>query len=69
MTRPSTEELKKQLVQLVQTHNEAVQTQQKCKEAIIATQAVIQDRENGNTSINTSKSSKTGKNDTGDSNS
>ena len=47
--KPSTEELKKQLEQLVQAHNEAVQTQQKCKDAIIATQAVIQDREDGNT--------------------
>ena len=45
MTKPSTEELKKQLEQLVQAHNEAVQTQQKCKEAIIATQAVLKDRE------------------------
>ena len=43
--KPSTEELKKQLEQLVQAYNEAVQTQQKCKDAIIATQAVIQDRE------------------------
>ena len=41
--------LKKQLEQLVQTYNESVQTQQKCKDAIIATQAVIQDREDGNT--------------------
>ena len=49
MNRPSTEELKTQLQQLVQTYNEAVQTQQKCKDAIIATQAVIQDREDGNT--------------------
>ena len=49
MTKPSTEELKKQLEQLVQTYNESVQTQQKCKDAIIATQAVIQDREDGNT--------------------
>ena len=47
--KPSTEELKKQLEQFVQTYNEAVQTQQKCKDAIIATQAVIQDREDGNT--------------------
>jgi len=47
--KPSTEELKKQLEQLVQAYNEAVQTQQKCKEGIIATQAVIQDREDGNT--------------------
>ena len=45
MSRPTTEELKTSLEQLFKTFNEAVQTQQKCKEAIIATQAVIQDRE------------------------
>ena len=58
--KPSTEELKKQLEQLVQTYNDAVQTQQKCKNAIIATQAVIQDRESedGNTETDTSSSSK-----------
>ena len=43
--KPSTEELKTQLEQLVKAYNEAVQTQQKCKDAIIAIQAVIQDRE------------------------
>jgi len=52
--KPSTEELKKQLEQLVQTYNEAVQTQQKCREAIIATQAVVNDRENGDTDNNSS---------------
>ena len=53
----STEELKTQLQQLVTTYNEAVQTQQKCKEAIIATQAVIQDREaeDGDTNTVTSE--------------
>ncbi len=58
--KPSTEELKKQLEQLVQTYNEAVQTIQNCKQAIIATQAVIQDRESedGNTETDTSSSSK-----------
>ena len=58
--KPSTEELKKQLEQLVQAYNEAVQTQQKCKDAIIATQAVIQDRESqdGDTDTVTSSSSK-----------
>ena len=56
--KPSTEELKKQLEQLVQTYNEAVQTQQKCKEAIIAIQAVIQDREDGNTNDSNSTNSK-----------
>ena len=52
--KPSTEELKKQLEQLVQTYNEAVQTQQKCREAIIATQAVVNDRENGDTADSSS---------------
>ena len=45
----TTQELKTKLEELVQTYNEAVQTQQQCKEAIIATNAVIQDREDGNT--------------------
>ena len=45
MTRPTTEELKTSLEQLVETYNTAVQTQQNCKEAIIATQAVLKDRE------------------------
>ena len=58
--KPSTEELKTQLEQLVKAYNEAIQTQQKCKDAIIATQAVIQDRESqdGNTDTVTSSSSK-----------
>ena len=55
--KPSTEELKTQLEQLVQAYNEAVQTQQKCKDAIIATQAVIQDREDGNTNDSNSTDS------------
>ena len=45
MTRPTTEQLKSSLVQLVEAYNEAVKTQQNCKEAIIATQAVLKDRE------------------------
>tara|TARA_B100000424_G_scaffold4843_1_gene3592 strand:+ start:611 stop:796 length:186 start_codon:yes stop_codon:yes gene_type:complete len=45
MTRPTTEQLKSSLEQLVETYNEAVRTQQNCKEAIIATQAVLKDRE------------------------
>jgi len=47
--KPSTEELKTKLEKLIQTYNEAVQTQSNAKEAIIAVQAVIQDREDGNT--------------------
>ena len=45
MPRPTTEQLKSSLEQLVEAYNEAVKTQQNCKEAIIATQAVLKDRE------------------------
>ena len=45
MTRPTTEQLKSSLEQLVETYNKAVKTQQDCKNAIIATQAVLKDRE------------------------
>ena len=71
MTRPTTEELKRSLEQLVKTHNEAVTTQKNCKEAIIATQAVLKDREleNGDTDISAPESSEVGENDTGDSDS
>lgn len=47
--KPSTKELKTKLEELIQTYNETVQTQQKCKEEVIAIQAVILDREDGNT--------------------
>ena len=58
MTRPTTEQLKTSLEQLVKTYNEAVKTQQNCKESIIATQAVLKDREleNGDTNNTTSES-------------
>ncbi len=71
MTRPTTEELKNSLKQLVEKHNEAVTTQKNCREAIIATQAVLKDREveNEDTDISAPESSKVGENDTGDSNS
>ena len=60
MTRPTTEELKTSLEQLVKTYNESMQTQQKCKEQIIAVQAVIQDREleDGTTNDSNSTDSK-----------
>ena len=57
MTRPTTEQLKSSLEQLVEAYNEAVKTQQNCKEAIIATQAVLKDREleDGNSNTVTSE--------------
>ena len=56
----TTEELKQTLQQLVETYNKAIETQQQCKEQIIAVNAVIQDRElqNGYTEDGTSSSSK-----------
>ena len=58
MTRPTTQELKTSLEQLVKTYNQAIQTQQNCKEAIIATQAILKDREleDGTTNTVTSES-------------
>ena len=58
MTKPSTEQLKKTLQELVKQHNEALQVQNNCKEQIIAVQAVIQDREDGNTNDSNSTDSK-----------
>ena len=49
MTRPTTEQLKETLQELVTKHNEAIKVQNQCKEQIIAIQAVIQDREDGST--------------------
>ena len=58
--RPTTEELKTSLEQLVETYNNTIQIQQSRKEQIIATQAVLNDRmlEDGITNDNTSKSTK-----------
>ena len=49
MTKPSTEQLKETLQQLIKQHNEAIDVQKNCKERIIAIQAVIQDRDDGDT--------------------
>ena len=57
MTKPSTEQLKETLQELVTKHNEALQVQQNCKEQIIAVQAVIQEREDGDTNDSTSTDS------------
>ena len=52
----STEELKTTLQDLVTKHNEAMQVQSQCKDQIIAVQAVIADREDGNTNDSNSTS-------------
>ena len=45
MTRPTTEQLKQTLNELVQNYNKAIDVQQQTKEQIIAVRAVIEDRE------------------------
>ena len=52
--KPSTEQLKEALKEQVNKYNEAVQTQSQCKDQIIALQAIIQDRENGDTANSSS---------------
>ena len=55
--KPSTEQLKETLQQLVKQHNEAVEVQNNCKQQIIGIQAVIADREDGNTNDSNSTDS------------
>ena len=52
--KPSTEELKEKLQELVTKHNEALKVQNECREQIIALNAVIQERTNGDTDNNSS---------------
>ena len=60
MSKPSTEELKTALENLIKSYNQAVEVQAQTKEQIIAVRAVIQDREleDGDTDTGTSSSSK-----------
>ena len=53
--KPSTEELQKRLQELVTKYNETLRVQNEYKEQIIATNAVIQDRVNGDTDNNSSE--------------
>ena len=52
--KPSTEELQKRLEELVTKYNETLRVQNEYKEQIIATNAVIQYRVNGDTDNNSS---------------
>ena len=53
--KPSTEELQKRLEELVTKYNETLRVQTEYKEQIIATNAVIQDRVNGDTDNSSSE--------------
>ena len=53
--KPSTEELQKRLEELVNKYNETLKVQNQYKEQIIATNAVIQDRVNGDTDNSSSE--------------
>ena len=53
--KPSTEELQKKLQELVTKYNETLRVQNEYKDQIIATNAVIQDRVNGDTDNSSSE--------------
>ena len=53
--KPSTEELTKKLQELITKYNETLRVQNEYKEQIIATNAVIQDRVNGDTDNSSSE--------------
>ena len=53
--KPSLEELQKKLQELVTKYNETLRVQTEYKEQIIATNAVIQDRVNGDTDNSSSE--------------
>ena len=53
--KPSTEELQKKLQELITKYNETLRVQTEYKEQIIATNAVIQDRVNGDTDNSSSE--------------
>ena len=53
--KPSLEELQEKLQELVTKYNETLKVQNQYKEQIIATNAVIQDRTNGDTDNNSSE--------------
>ena len=53
--KPSTEELQKRLEEIVTKYNETLRVQNEYKDQIIATNAVIQDRVNGDTDNSSSE--------------
>ena len=57
MTRPTTEALKTEIEELVEKHNNALQVIQDAKQRIIEIQAVLKDRADGTTEVNTSTTS------------
>ena len=53
--KPSTEKLKEKLHELVTKHIEALKVQNECREQIIAVNAIIQDRTDGDTDNSSSE--------------
>ena len=53
--KPSTEKLKEKLQELVTKHNEALKVHNECREQIIAVNAIIQDRTDGDTDNSSSE--------------
>ena len=57
MTRPTTEALRAEIQKLVKKHNDAIDVQQNAKQRIIEIQAILKDREDGDTEVSTSTDS------------
>ena len=57
MTRPTTEALKAEIQELVKKHNDAIDIQQEAKTRLIEIQAILKDREDGDTQDSTSTDS------------
>ena len=57
MTRPTTEALRAEIKELVKKHNDAIDVQQNAKQRIIEIQAILKDREDGDTEVSTSTDS------------
>ena len=49
MAKPTTEELKTELQELVEKYNQSIDIQAECKQRIIEIQAIVKDREDGTT--------------------
>ena len=58
MAKPTTEELKTELQELVEKYNQSIDIQEKCKQRIIEVQAIVKDREDGTTNDSDSTDSK-----------
>ena len=49
MAKPTTEQLKTELQELVDKYNQSIDVQTECRQRIVEVQAILKDREDGST--------------------